>query len=251
MFDIDLNELGVELPEDKAAALKEALAAKGKEAIDTAVSGLKAKNQELLGTIKSTKMELDQLKGQFDGLDVEAVKGLLNRASQDEETRLLAEGKIDEVFNRRTERLQAETAKQIKAEQEARERAEAKAAKLGERAIASAIQSAAVKAGALPEAIDDIVLRSKSLFTLNDDGEVVAVKDGEVVLGKDGKTPLTPHEWAASLQEAAPHLWPRAQGTDAPGSKGAQGKSMTRAAFDALPPADKAKVATGGYTITD
>src|SRR5690606_22971437 len=100
MFDIDLNELGVDLPEDKAAALKEALAAKGQEAINTAVSGLKAKNQELLGTIKTTKSELDQLKGQFDGLDMEAVKGLVQRASQDEETRLLAEGKIDEVFNR-------------------------------------------------------------------------------------------------------------------------------------------------------
>ncbi len=39
----------------------------------------------------------------------------------------------------------------------------------------------------------------------------------EVVLGKDGKTPLTPIEWAESLRETAPHLWPKAQGSNAPG----------------------------------
>jgi hypothetical protein len=34
-------------------------------------------------------------------------------------------------------------------------------------------------------------------------------------MGKDGKTPLTPLEWAESLRESAPHLWPRATGTNA------------------------------------
>lgn len=34
------------------------------------------------------------------------------------------------------------------------------------------------------------------------------------------KTPLTPLEWAESLRESAPHLWPRASGTFAPGGGG-------------------------------
>ena len=104
MFDgMDLTELG--LDEEKGAALKEVLAAKHQEALDHAVSGLKTKNSELLGTIKSTKTELDKMKGQFDGLDIEAVKGLLTKVGQDEETKLIAEGKLDEVIARRTERL--------------------------------------------------------------------------------------------------------------------------------------------------
>ncbi|EJC60735.1 hypothetical protein QWA_18569, partial [Alcaligenes faecalis subsp. faecalis NCIB 8687] len=48
------------------------------------------KNQELLGSVKTAKGELDQFKAQFDGLDLDAVKGLLSKADQDEETRLIA-----------------------------------------------------------------------------------------------------------------------------------------------------------------
>ena len=55
--DLDLAELGLDLPEDKVAALKEALTAKGQEAIDKAVTGLKTKNQELLGSVKTAKGE--------------------------------------------------------------------------------------------------------------------------------------------------------------------------------------------------
>lgn len=67
-----------------------------------------------------------------------------------------------------------------------------------------AIRSAALKAGALPEASDDLILRAKGTFQLNDEGEAVAVDaNGDVLFGKDGKTPLTPVEWAESLKETA------------------------------------------------
>jgi hypothetical protein len=107
---------------------------------------------------------------------------------------------------------------------------------------------------ALPEALEDIVLRAKnSGWSVNSDGDVVAVNGEDVVLGKDGKTPLTPIEWAESLRESAAHLWPKAQGTGAPGSgaSGASGKkTITRAQFSSLPPADQAKAARE-MTITD
>jgi hypothetical protein len=194
--DLDLAELGLELPADKAEALKAALAAKGQEAVDKAVTGLKAKNSELLGTIKTTKGELDQLKGQFEGLDINAVKQLLAKTGQDEEAKLIAEGKIDEVLNKRTERLRAEHERQLKVE---KDRA----------------------AAALAEAADDFVFRSRGMFAFDESGEVVAVDgDGHPIIGKDGKTPVSPLEWAESLKEAAPHLWPRAAGAGAPGNNG-------------------------------
>lgn len=225
MFDdLDLAELGLELPEEKAAALKEALAAKGKEALDQAVTGLKAKNQELLGTIKTTKGELDQLKGQFEGLDIEAVKGLLKKAGEDEETRLIAEGKLDEVVSKRTERLRSDLDKQLQAEKSRADKAEAFANQFRDKVLADSIRSAALKAGALPEASEDIILRARSTFQLNEHGEAVAVdKDGEVIYGKDGKTPLSALEWAESLRESAPHLWPKAVGAGQTGDKGANG----------------------------
>lgn len=220
MFDdLDLAELG--LDEEKAGALKEQLAAKHQEALDKAVAGLKSKNAELLGMNKTIKSELEQFKGQFEGLDVEAVKGLLSKASQDEETRLIAEGKIDEVVTKRTERLRGDYEKQLQEATQRAEKAEAFANQFKDKVLADSIRAAALKAGALPEASDDIILRAKGTFQLNEHGEAVALdRDGEVIYGKDGKTPLSPLEWAESLREAAPHLWPRAVGAGQTGDKG-------------------------------
>ncbi|CAK7070100.1 MAG: hypothetical protein KER_03079 [Kerstersia gyiorum] len=223
-FEFDPKDLGLDLDESKAAALKEALSGKVQEAIDREVSGLKAKNQELIGTNKTVKSELDALKGQFDGLDIDAVKGLLQRASQDEETKLIAEGKLDQVFERRTERLRGELDKSLKAEQEARVKAESRAKALESRALGDVIRSAAIEAGAEKSALDDFILRGSAIWTLDEDGKAVAQQDGEVIYGKDGKTPLTPKEWAESLRESAPHLFPRAQGAGTPGGgRGAPG----------------------------
>ncbi|QAY93653.1 hypothetical protein [Pseudomonas sp. ACM7] len=201
------NEIDLENP-----AIKAAIAT----AVEASVSGLKTKNTELLGKLKDTTGKLTQFETQFEGIDIDAVKGLLSRAGQDEETKLLTEGKVDEVFNRRTERLRADTDKQLKTITARAEKAEAFAAKFQGKVLGDSVRGAALKAGALPEATDDIILRAKGVFSLNDEGEAVAVDEsGQTILGKDGKTPLTPLEWAESLRESAPHLWPRATGTNA------------------------------------
>lgn len=201
------NEIDLENP-----AIKAAIAT----AAEASVAGLSNKNKELLGKLKDTSTKLFQFETQFEGIDIEAVKGLLSRAGQDEETKLLTEGKVDEVFNRRTERLRADNDKQLKIITARAEKAEAFAAKFQGKVLGDSVRGAALKAGALPEATDDIILRAKGVFSLNEEGEAVAVDEsGQTILGKDGKTPLTPLEWAESLRESAPHLWPRATGTHA------------------------------------
>ncbi|MCE0853807.1 hypothetical protein LU689_28275 [Pseudomonas asiatica] len=220
-FDFDPADLGLTLDEAQAEALKEALGGKVQEYVDNEVAGLKSKNAALLGSNKTIKTELEKLKGQFDGLDIEAVKGLLAKAGQDEETKLIAEGKLDEVISRRTERLRTDLDKQVKAANERAEKAEAFAAKYSDKVLADSIRAAAIKAGALPEAAEDIILRARGTFKLSEDGEPVATdRAGEVVYGKDGKTPLSPLEWAESLRETASHLWPRAQGAGQTGDNG-------------------------------
>jgi hypothetical protein len=225
--------------DDQAAAIK--------AAVDAAVAGLKAKNSELLGSLKE---RTDKLK-EFDGIDPTAVRAILTKFASEEEAALLAKGEIDTVLTKRTERMQAEHAKTIKAEQDRATRAEGKASKLAARTLAGAVRDAAIKAGAYPEAMEDIVLRAGSLWRLNDEGEPVAMNGEEVILSKDGKTPLTTQEWAESLRETAPHLWPKAQGSNAPGSgSGARsGKTMTEAAFQALPPKQRAAAMAAGVRV--
>lgn len=220
-FDFDPAAHGLTLDETQTAALKAALGGEVQKFLDGEVSGLKSKNTELIGSNKAIKTELDKLKGQFEGLDIEAVKGLLAKAGQDEETKLIAEGKLDEVISRRTERLRTDLDKQVKAANERADKAEAFAAKYSDKVLADSIRAAAIKAGALPEAAEDIILRARGTFKLSEDGEPIATdRSGEVVYGKDGKTPLSPLEWAESLRETATHLWPRAQGAGQTGDNG-------------------------------
>lgn len=184
-------------------------------AVNTQVQGLKTKNGELIATQKTLKAELEK----FNGIDPEAVRTILQRFADDEEQGLIKAGKIDEVLAKRTERMNADWQKKLKAAEDNGAKLKARADKLAERATNEAIIKAAAKAGALPEAVEDIVLRAKGAgFTIDDDGNVIAKNGDDVVLGKDGKTPLTPEEWAATLRESAPHLWPRAQGSGANGS---------------------------------
>lgn len=191
------------------------LQAQIRAAVEKEVSGLKSKNQELIGQNKTLKESLSR----FDGIDPEAVSAMLKRFADDEEAGLIKAGKVDEVLNKRTERMKSEHEKQLKTERAEAERLKAANARLADRALSETIMKAASKAGALPEAMEDIVFRAKaSGFRIDADGEVVSMNGDEVVLGKDGKSPLTAFEWAESLRETAPHLWPRAQGTGALGS---------------------------------
>jgi hypothetical protein len=188
--------------------------------IDKAVAentqGLKNKNNELLGKQKALSEKLKQ----FEGIDPDAVKTILQRFSDDEEAKLISAGKIDEVLNKRTERFRSEFDKKLKAEQERADSAQKKAEKYSSIVLSNKMTNAALKAGALPEALEDISLRAKGMFVLSDDGEAVAVgQDGEPLLGKDGKTPLSPQEWVESLKDNAPHLFPRAEGTGSGGHK--------------------------------
>lgn len=188
--------------------------------VETATTGLKAKRDELLGESRTLK---DNLK-KYEGIDPEAVRTILERFGNDEEQQLIKAGKIDEVLAKRTERLQKAHGNELKAKDDALAKEKAKSAKLAQRAVSDAIKSAAIKAGALPEAMEDIVLRAQGAgWTVNDEGDVVATKDGEIVIGKNGKTALEPSEWADELRNAAPHLWPRPQGQGAQGSGGGRG----------------------------
>ena len=76
------------------------------------------------------------------------MKTILQRFSDDEEAQLIAAGKIDEVLDKRTERLRADVDKQIKAANERAEKAEAFSSKFRDRVTGDAIRSAALKAGA-------------------------------------------------------------------------------------------------------
>ncbi|EOQ68855.1 hypothetical protein [Acinetobacter pittii] len=212
----DENKIDLENPEVKAAI---------QAAVDEAVKGLKEKNSELINDKKALKDELTSLKGKVDGLDLDAIKVLLDKSNQDEESKLIAEGKIEEVIQKRTEKMREQHEKLLNAEKERADKAEAYANKFKQSVVQSQIVQAALELEALPEATADIAFLAHSKFVLDENGKAVAVDtQGEVIIGKDGKTPLSPKEWVETLREQKPYFWPKANGTGSPGSTNTKGQ---------------------------
>lgn len=99
--------------------------------VNESVTGLKTKNSELLGKLKEQGENLKR----YDGIDPDAVKTILQRFSDDEEAKLIAAGKIDEVLDKRTERLRADVDKKLKVANERAEKAENFSKKFSDRVL--------------------------------------------------------------------------------------------------------------------
>ena len=191
--------------------------------VDELVAGLKNKNGELLGSQKQLKADLatmqEQLK-RFDGIDPEAVHNILKRFSDDEEAKLIAEGKIDEVLNRRTERMQGAHQKQVKDLQAQLEAANKRADQFTGRVLSDAVRAAGLDAGIHKSAVADAIFRAQSAFVVDENGELAA---RENALDKQGK-PLTLKAWFDDMRDSAPHWFPAPQGGGLSADSGAGAK---------------------------
>ncbi len=197
--------------------------------VHEAVTGLKAKNSELIGKLKETG---DKLKT-FDGIDPDAVRNVLKRFSDDEEGKLLAAGKIDEVLNKRTERMKADYDKRMAEVQGIAEKATKQAQAFQGRVLDDSIRAAAAKAGIHTHAVEDALFRARTMFTLDENGQAVAMgDDGKPILGKDGKTPFAPLEWLESMKEKAPHWYPATASGGGAGSSAASNAAQNKKAPD-------------------
>lgn len=202
--------------------------AKINAAVEAAVAGLKAKNSELLGNLREAK---DQLK-QFDGIDPNAVRDILKRFADDEEAGLIKAGKIDEVLNKRTERMKADYEKKLTDAMKAAEQASKRAQAFQGRVLDDSIRAAAAKAGLHQHAIDDALFRARSMFALDENGQAVQLgDDGKPVLGKDGKSPFTPLEWLEGMKDKAPHWFPAAASGSGAGNGGGGGGAATKGSW--------------------
>lgn len=201
----------------------------------------------------AAKAVADALKP-FEGIDPTKTKALLSQFENDQEAKLIAEGKISEVITARMSKRDAELTKQVDAAKAAADAASAVANKYKGRVLDDAVRAAAAKAGLHAFAVDDALLRAKAIFVLDDNGNAVQVgADGQPVLGKDGKTAFSPSEWLETMKETAPHWFPAgSSGGGAGGDKGGNsgGSTMKRAVFDALSPAEKSKTVKT-HTIVD
>ena len=94
--------------------------------------------------------------------------------------------------------------------------------------IDNIVRDQATKLGVAPTAVDDVLLRAKTVYSLKDGKPVPTNSDGEVIYGKDGATPMVIGEWVGTLKESAPHLFYSSNGSGASGNRGVGGNSAGR-----------------------
>jgi hypothetical protein len=207
-----------------------------------AVTGLKSKNTELLGKFKESS---DRLKS-FDGIDPDAVRGILSKFANDEEAQLIAKGDIDTVLNKRAERMKSGFEKEVQTARDEATRQTARTDKFASRVLKGEVVGAASEAGVHKYAMEDAMLAAARDFELDDDGNPIA-REGKY--GKDGK-PLTLKEWFGDMKDSRPHWFPATgSGGGAGHGGGNSSKVMTQSAFDAMPARERAAAMSNGMTI--
>jgi hypothetical protein len=225
-------------------------------------SGLKTALQKERDAVKLAKQQHAEAMAAalkpYEGIDPVKTRALLAQFEDADEAALIAQGKdgIEKVIARRMEKHTAAQQKLIDKAIEEKEGALEVAQAFMDRVLDNNIRAAATKAGIHPGAVDDALLRARLVFSIDDDGNAVQFDDdGEtIVLGKDGKTPFSPDEWFEGMKESAPHWFPASSsGGGATGSRGGAGggKTMKRAAFDALDPVAKAAAIREKINIVD
>ena len=189
------------------------------DALAAEVAQLRESNQVL----QEEKAALSERLRAFEGLDADRVRAVMERLEQDEDVRLIAEGRVEEVVMRRGERLAREQAALLAQRDERIAELEAQLAardeQLARRVVDDQIREAAAASGMVASAMEDALNRGRQVFSLDDAGQAVALaSDGTVRLAAESASPLSPKDWLESLRSVAPHWWPPSSGGAAPGA---------------------------------
>ena len=162
------------------------------------------------------KKQLDDFAKKYEGIDPDAVKTLLAEKAKLEDEKLIKDGEVEKLVEKRTKSILGEMEKRL---QSAEQQASSLSAQLLEKEIDRHVVEAASKIGLRASAIPDIKSRARNIFKIVG-GAVAAVEtDGKTpVFGRDGVNPLTFDEWVSRQVVEAPHLFESNAGGGAVGN---------------------------------
>lgn len=242
MFDFIENEedrvKAQQAYDDSVKDLKESFMHEAQEAatiqIEEAVAGLKEKNAELLDEKKKVQVALKD----FENIDPQKARDALEFLEQNHDAQLIKDGKIDELLEKKTSTMRAEheeSINELKGQlDESLGVGDNFKRQYETKVVEDAIRDAALKAGVVPAAVTDILLRGKQVFSVGKDGSVES-RDAEGRLNKNTEDiVLNPLNWIEGLKKHSPHYWPGSEGADAigggPGGENDVTAALARAA---------------------
>lgn len=188
--------------------------------IDKATLGLKTSHSKLLDEKKKLQERFKDI------TDPEEALKALQLINENEEMRMLRDGKFEDVIQRRLSNVTTqheETVKELNTKLEMHEINSTKYKSMySDLVIDNNLRRAAVAAGILPAAMEDVLNKGRSLFSVAEDERSVESRDDKGKLRKtDEDKVLTPENWVESLKRTSPHYWPSSKSANfTPGEGG-------------------------------
>ena len=192
--------------------IKKTLSTEFDSKLEEATAGIKANHDKLLD-------EKKKLQETYKGItDPEEALKALELINENEEMKLLKEGKFEEVVEKRLSEKTGVYETQINELQNSNKEAVEKATRYQglyeTKLVTDAIRDAAAAAKVEPHAVSDALMHGQIVFSVAEDGSVEA-RDakGNLMKNEDDKI-LTPALWIEDRKKISPHWWPPSEGGD-------------------------------------
>ena len=154
--------------------------------------------------------DMENLTSKFEGIDVDAYQDMLSKQEAMKTKKLIDAGKIDELLDEKTKSMREVHNKELSKTNEVNQSLQDQLAKL---VIDNAVRDSAMKAGVVDTGMDDILLRSKSIFSLKDGKAVPTDAQGNTIFGHGTSEPMSVNEWVNAQMDVAPHLFKASSGS--------------------------------------
>lgn len=219
------------------------------KAQDEALKIEKAKVGEFRDNNIALTKSVDDLNAKFKGIDIDEYSKMQKEAQDLKDKKMISAGKVDELIEDKVNKIRTE---QVAEMQKMKDTNASLSTQLNAQVVGSAVKTAAIKAGIVGTAIDDVLTRASRMWTVKDGKPVAVNKDGNTIWVEGTTEPLTLDKWVKSLNETAPHLFGTSTGTGAKNIKyDANTKAITRQTFDAMNQKDRASFFKDGGKLVD
>lgn len=177
-----------------------------------------------LDEFRNNNIELMKRLESFKDLDPNKVQEMLENERKIAEKKLIDAGDIDGLVASRVTTMKNEYEGKINQLSKNYEVAQRQLETL---LIDNEVRAHAVKVGVAPTAVDDVLLRAKTMFRVEDGKPVAKDAQGKVIYGRDGVNSVTVGDWLSTLKESAPHLFMQSNGSGAQNQRpgGGQGNA--------------------------
>lgn len=189
-----------------------------------------AKLDEFRTNNRKLNAELEDLRKQMSYFDKDEYDRLKDQYSKDKTKGSIPETDVEQALSKRTAEMKAEFEKQLS---EMTKNYETTSKKLSTVLIDNQVQASAAKHNVRQTAFEDVLLRAKNTFSLQDGQAVAKDEKGEILYNAEGE-PLTIDQWINKLQKTAIHLFEESTGAGARGQQSPVSVSKEQTAMEKI-----------------